>query len=130
MAELKTKKTEQSVQAFIKKIPEEQKRKDALIILDLMEEATGSKGKMWGTAIIGFGDTRLKYESGRELDWFIIGFSPRKQNFALYISRAVNKQQALLKKLGKYKTGKSCLYINKLEEVNLPVLKEIITQGI
>lgn len=130
MAELKTKKTEHSVQAFIKKIPEEQKRKDALIILDLMEKATGSKGKMWGTAIIGFGDRRLKYESGRELDWFIIGFSPRKQNFALYISGAVNEQQALLKKLGKYKTGKSCLYINKMEEVNLSVLKEIIIQGI
>jgi hypothetical protein len=97
VAELKTKKTEHSVQAFIKKIPEEQKRKDALTILDLMEKATGLKGKMWGTAIIGFGDQRLKYESGRELDWFIIGFSPRKQNFALYISGAVNKQQALLK---------------------------------
>jgi hypothetical protein len=129
MAELKTKKTELSVQSFINKIPQEQKRKDALVILDLMEKVTGAKGKMWGTAIIGFGDRVLKYESGRELDWFIMGFSPRKQNFALYISGAV-KQQAQLKKLGKYKTGKSCLYINKLEEVNLPVFKEIITNGL
>jgi Domain of unknown function (DU1801) len=129
MAELKTKKTNLSVQAFIKKIPEEQKRKDASVILDLMERATKANGKMWGTSIIGFGDRRLKYESGRELDWFIMGFSPRKQNFALYISGAV-KQSALLKKLGKFKTGKGCLYVNKLEEVNLPVLNEIILNGL
>jgi hypothetical protein len=129
MPELKTKKTELSVQAFIKKIPEEQKRKDALVILDLMEKATKSKAKMWGTAIIGFGDRLLKYESGRELDWFIMGFSPRKQNFALYISGAV-KQDELLKQLGKHKTGKGCLYINKLEEVHLPALKEIIMKGL
>ncbi len=129
MAELKTKKTELSVQSFIKKIPEEWKRKDAQVILDLMEKATKAKAKMWGTAIIGFGDWRLKYESGRELDWFIMGFSPRKQNFALYISGAV-KQSALLKKLGKYKTGKGCLYVNKLEEVSLPVLNEIILNGL
>lgn len=128
-AELKTKKTNLSVQAFIKKIPDDQKRKDAMVILDLMEKVTGAKGKMWGTAIIGFGDRVLKYESGRELDWFIMGFSPRKQNFALYISGAV-KQETLLKKVGKYKTGKGCLYVNKLEEVNLPVLKEIIVKGL
>ena len=129
MAELKTKKTELSVQSFIKKIPEEWKRKDAQVILDLMEKATKAKARMWGTAIVGFGDRRLKYESGRELDWFIMGFSPRKQNFALYVSGAV-KQSALLKKLGKYKTGKGCLSVNKLEEVNLPVLNEIILNGL
>jgi hypothetical protein len=129
MAELKTKKTNLSVQAFIKKMPDDQKRKDALVILNLMESATKAKGKMWGTAIIGFGDRVLKYERGRELDWFIMGFSPRKQNFALYISGAVENQTSL-KKLGKYKTGKSCLYINKLEEVNLPVLNEIIINGL
>jgi hypothetical protein len=130
MAELKTKKTELSVQSFVKKIPEEWKRKDAQVILDLMEKATNAKAKMWGTAIIGFGDRRLKYESGREMDWFIMGFSPRKQNFALYVWGAVNKHQTLLKKLGKYKTGKGCLYLNKLEEVNLPVLNEIILNGL
>ena len=129
MGELKTKKTELSVQSFIKKIPDEWKRGDTQVILDLMEKATKAKAKMWGTAIIGFGDRRLKYESGRELDWFVMGFSPRKQNFSLYISGAV-KQETLLKKLGKYKTGKGCLYINKLEEVNLPFLKEIITKGL
>jgi hypothetical protein len=114
----------------LNQITEEQKRKDAYIILKLMEEATKKKGKMWGTSIIGFGDKHLKYESGRELDWFILGFSPRKQNFALYITGTVGKQQTLLKKLGKYKTGKGCLYINKLEEVDLAVLKEIISKGL
>ena len=130
MAELKTKRTELSVDAFINNIQEPQKRKDAFSILELMEKATKAKGKMWGSAIIGFGDRRLKYESGRELDWFVMGFSPRKQNFALYITGAVEKQQALLKKLGKHKTGKGCLYINKLEEVDEVVLKEIINKGL
>lgn len=130
MAELKTKRTELSVDAFINNIQEPQKRKDAFSILELMEKATKAKGKMWGSAIIGFGDRRLKYESGRELDWFVMGFSPRKQNFALYITGAVAKQQALLIKLGKHKTGKGCLYINKLEEVDEAVLKEIINKGL
>jgi hypothetical protein len=130
MAELKTKKTELSVDAFIKKIPEAQKRKDAFTIVELMEKATKARAKMWGSAIIGFGDRRLKYESGRELDWFVMGFSPRKQNFAFYIHGTVEKQQALLKKLGKHKTGKGCLYINKLEEVDIAVLKEIINKGL
>lgn len=130
MAELKTKKTEVSVDAFIKKIPDVQKRKDAFAIVELMEKATKSKGKMWGSSIIGFGDRHLKYESGRELDWFIMGFSPRKQNLTLYIFGTVEKQQALLKKLGKHKTGKGCLYINALEEVDLSVLKEIIAKGV
>ncbi|MEO7307740.1 MAG: DUF1801 domain-containing protein [Ferruginibacter sp.] len=130
MAELKTKKTELSVPDFIKKIPEAQKQKDASVIVGLMEKATKAKAKMWGSAIIGFGDKRLKYDSGRELDWFIMGFSPRKANFAFYIAGAVDKQPSLLKKLGKYKTGKGCLYVNKLEEINVAVLKEIINKGL
>lgn len=130
MAELKTKKTELSVDDFLNTVTETQKKEDAFSILKLMEKATKSKAKMWGSAIIGFGDKRLKYESGRELDWFIMGFSPRKQNFALYISGTVEKQQALLKKLGKYKTSKGCLYINKLAEIDLAILKEIILKGL
>jgi hypothetical protein len=129
MAELKTKKTELSVDAFIKKIAEKEKQKDALAIIGLMEKATKAKAKMWGASIIGFGDKVLKYESGRELDWFVMGFSPRKQNFALYISGAV-ENAALLKKLGKHKTGKGCLYINKLDEVDTKVLKEIINKAL
>ena len=85
---------------------------------------------MWGSSIIGFGDQHLKYESGRELDWFVMGFSPRKQNLTLYVHGAVTAQQALLKKLGKHKTGKGCLYINKLDEVDMAVLKEIINKGV
>ena len=130
MAELKTKKTKLSVDAFIKKIPEAQKQKDSFAIVEMMEKATKAKGKMWGSSIIGFGDQHLKYESGRELDWFVMGFSPRKQNLTLYIHGTVSKQQALLKKLGKHKTGKGCLYINKLEEIDLAVLKEIINKGV
>lgn len=95
-----------------------------------MEEATKAKAKMWGSAIIGFGDRVLKYESGREMDWFIMGFSPRKQNFAFYVHGAVDEQQELLKKLGKHKTGKGCLYITKLEDVDLNVLKEVIKKGV
>jgi len=130
MAELKTKKTEDSVSEFLNKIPEAEKRKDAFTMLELMEKATKSKAKMWGAAIVGVGSRVLKYDSGRELDWFIMGFSPRKKDLTLYIPGAVQKQAALLKKLGKHKTGKGCLYINKLEEVDMTVLKEIIKQGL
>lgn len=129
MAELKTKKTEESVDTFLKKVSDDQKQKGAFAILAMMEKATKAKGKMWGSSIIGCGSKVLKYDSGRELDWFVVGFSPRKQNFALYIPGAVEKQGALLKKLGKHKTGKGCLYINKLEEIDLAVLKEIIKKG-
>lgn len=130
MAELKTKETGLSVDAFLKKIPEAQKQKDAFTILAMMEKATKAKAKMWGSAIVGFGERRLKYDSGRELDWFIMGFSPRKANLTLYVHGAVDKQEALRKKLGKHKTGKGCLYINKLEEVDMTVLKEIIARGV
>lgn len=130
MAELKTKKTELDVNSFLRQISDMQKQKDAFIILGLMEDAAKVKGKMWGTSIIGFGDKHLRYESGRELDWFSIGFSPRKQNFALYISGTVKNQQELLKNLGKYKTGKGCVYINKLDDVDLTILKQIIKKGL
>ena len=130
MAELKTKKNEGSVNDFIDNVAEEQKRKDVYAIKELMEKATKAKAKMWGPAIIGFGDKVLVYDSGRKLDWFIMGFSPRKQNIALYINGAVSNNQDLLKRLGKYKTGKGCLYINKLSEIDLEVLQEIIQEGL
>ena len=129
MAELKTKATKVKAEDFIKGITDEQKRKDCLVILKMMEKITNEKPKMWGPAIIGFCDVHLKYESGRELDWFQIGFSPRKQNLTLYISSEIHKQEALLKQLGKHKTSKGCLYINKLEDVNLEVLKQLIEAG-
>ena len=126
-AELKTKKTASSVDDFIKSVKDEQKRKDSFTIVKMMQKATGDKPKMWGGAIIGFGDVHLKYESGRELDWFIIGFSPRKQNLTLYVLCDSPAQNGLLKKLGKHKRGGSCLYINKLDDVDLNVLKKIIS---
>ncbi len=129
MATLKTQLTDASVEAFLKTIAGEQKQKDAFAILALMEKITKAKGKMWGGAIIGFGDTVLTYPNGRKLNWFVMGFSPRKQNFALYISGAV-EQADLLAQLGKYKTGKGCLYINKLEEIKIPVLTDIIKRGL
>ena len=130
MAELKTKKTNLSVEAFLKKIKEPQKQKDAFALVDLMEKATKAKAKMWGTAIIGFGDKQLVYESGRTLDWFVMGFSPRKQNLALYIHGAVEERSGLLKSLGKHKTGKGCLYVQTLQELEIATLKKIIKNGL
>ncbi len=129
-AELKTKKTALSVEDFIKKIPEAQKQKDAKTIMGMMEKATKAKAKMWGTAIIGFGDQHLVYDSGRELDWFLMGFSPRKQNLTLYIPGTVQNQQSLLAKLGKHKTGKGCLYINSLADIDQKVLEDIIKKSL
>jgi hypothetical protein len=125
MAELKTKVNDASVTAFLNKITSEEKRADSFELLKLMEQVTKQKPKMWGTSIIGFGNVHLKYESGRELDWFIAGFSPRKQNLALYGF----PHNELLKKLGKYKTGGGCIYINKLKDVDAKVLKELIKES-
>ena len=128
MAELKTKKTEASVEKFINSVPDKEKVKDSFVILEMMKKVTGEEPKMWGSSIIGFGNVKLKYESGRELDWMRIGFSPRKQNLTLYIGVG-NKEKNFesdLKKLGKYKTGKGCLYINKLSDVDTKVLIAMI----
>ena len=127
-AKLKTTKTESSVEDFLNAIKDEQQRNDSFTILKMMQQATGDKPKMWGAAIIGFGNVLLKYESGRELDWFKIGFSPRKQALSLYGLLGSEKQNALLEKLGKHKTGKGCLYINKLTDVDSSVLKKMMEQ--
>lgn len=127
LAEIKTKPTSSSVDAFIDSIPDEQKRKDSRIILKLMEKAMKQKPKMWGSSMIGFGDVRYKSPTtGREVDWFKIGFSPRKANLSLHLID-LNRHADALKKLGKYKTGVGCLYINKLEDVDLKVLEKMIT---
>jgi len=118
MAELKTKKTEASVAEFLNTIKDEDTRRDCLAIAKIIKQATRSEPKMWGSSIIGFGSRRLKYASGRELDWMLIGFSPRKANITLYLPGGVEKQAALLKKLGKYSTGKGCLYIKRLKDGN------------
>lgn len=126
MAELKTKPNNESVSNFLNSIEEPQKRQDAFEILKMMEQITQSPPKMWGTSIVGFGDYHYKYESGREGDWFITGFSPRKQNLTLYIMSGFDRYDELMSKLGKYKTGKSCLYIKKLSDVDAKVLRDLV----
>jgi hypothetical protein len=129
VAELKTKKNAASVEGFLNTIKDKQKRDDSFSILEMFTKATGEKPEMWGPSIVGFGNIHLKYDSGRELDWMKIGFSPRKQNLTLYVLCNSKEQNELLKKLGKHKTGQSCLYINKLSDVDPQVLKKIIERG-
>ncbi|HEU4522426.1 MAG TPA: DUF1801 domain-containing protein [Thermoanaerobaculia bacterium] len=130
MAELKTRKTAASVDEFLTSIPDEGRRKDCLAIAKMMQRATGAKPKMWGGSIVGFGDYHYVYESGREGDWFLTGFSPRKNDLTLYINAGFDGYEALMKRLGKYKTGKSCLYIRKLEDVDTKALEELISASI
>ena len=125
-AELKTKQTEASVEQFIATVADEGQREDAREIVKLMSAATKAEAKMWGPAIIGFGSRLLKYESGRELDWMAVGFSPRKANTVLYIGAGDAKFEPHLAKLGKHKVGKGCLYIKRLADVDLKVLKDMI----
>jgi hypothetical protein len=129
MAELKTQKTDDSVEAFLNSVEHEKRRTDSFKVLELMKKVTGAEPKMWGSSIVGFGDYHYKYESGREGDWFLAGFSPRKQNLTLYIMAGFDEYDALMAKLGKYKTGKSCLYINKLEDVDLPTLRQLVKKS-
>ena len=130
MAELKTKLNDASVTDFLNGIKDEEKRADSFEILKLMQQVIKQEPKMWGSSIIGFGNVHLKYESGRELDWFITGFSPRKQNLTLYVMGSYKPHVDLLEKLGKHKTGVGCLYINKLKDVDVKVLKELIKQSV
>ena len=128
MAEIKTRPTTVNVEDFINNIKDEQKRKDSLVLLEMMQSASGQAPKMWGSSIVGFGQVKIKSpNSGREVDWLQVGFAPRKANFSLYISGNINSQHGeALKKLGKHKTGVGCLYINKLADVDLAVLKGMI----
>ncbi|MCB0055676.1 MAG: DUF1801 domain-containing protein, partial [Caldilineaceae bacterium] len=113
MAELKTKENDQSVETFLSSIEDAQKQQDCRTLIAIMQEATGAAPRMWGESIVGFGHYHYKYASGREGDWFLTGFAPRKQNLTLYIMAGFHHYDELLQKLGKFKTGKSCLYINK-----------------
>lgn len=129
-AELKTKPTQEVVETFLKKIPDEGKKADCFSMMKMMEQITKEKAKMWGPGIVGFGNYHYKYESGREGDFFITGFSPRAQNLTLYIMAGFAKYDELMQKLGKYKTGKSCLYIKKLEDVDQKILKSLIAESV
>lgn len=129
MYEPKTKVTEVKPLDFINQVEDEKKRKDSLVILKMFKEITGEKPKMWGPSMIGFGKYHYKYDSGHEGDCFITGFSPRKQALTLYVLSNFKGKDELLSKLGKYKNGKSCLYIKKLEDVDISVLRKLIEQG-
>lgn len=129
MADIQTKVNDASVEEFLSNVEDEQKRKDSLEIVKMMKKVTKKKPKMWGPAIIGFGSQHYKYESGREGDMPQVAFSPRKQNITLYIGIGDDSANPLLKKLGKYTTGKVCLYIKKLADVDRSVLQKLIADS-
>jgi hypothetical protein len=127
LAEIKTKPTKEKVEDFLNKIQDEQKRKDSFVLLEMMQKASGEEPILWSNSLIGFGNKRYKSPAtGREVDWLLIGFSPRKANLSLYFTMEIKKHADVLSKLGRYKTGVGCLYINKLEDIDLKILKEII----
>ena len=130
MAELKTQPHDGDVNEFLDKVEPLSKRDDSYRVKEIMEEITGAKAVMWGPSIIGFGDYHYKYASGREADWFYTGFSPRKQALTLYIMSGFSRYESLMEKLGKFKTGKGCLYIKKIDDIDIRVLKELITESV
>jgi hypothetical protein len=130
MAELKTKETKQNVEEFLNQLENEKKREDSFAILELMKKASKKEPKMWGPSIIGFGQIPYIYPDGREMDWFYFGFSPRKQNFVLYFPQEYEGFGELLKKLGKIKTGKSCIYFNKIEDIDQSTFKEMVKRSV
>lgn len=130
MAELKTKENSARVSDFLKSIGDPQKRADCRVIAKMMRDATGKRAKMWGDAIVGFDKYDYTYESGRSGSWMITGFSPRAQSISVYIMPGFGQFAALMKKLGKHKTGKSCLYIKRLADVDEAVLAQLISESV
>ena len=130
MAEAKTKPTNESVKEFLNQISDEDRRADCVQVAKIMEEVTGEKPKMWGPSIVGFGTYHYKYASGREGDWPVTGFSPRKKDLTLYIMMGFDKHAELMEKLGKHSVSKSCLYIKRLSDIHIPTLKKLIRIGL
>lgn len=128
-AKLKTTVNDGDVLAFLEAVENEKRQLDSLVVLELMKKITGREPKMWGSSIVGFDQYHYKYDSGREGDFFKVGFSPRKQSLTLYIMPGFERYEELMEQLGKYKTGKSCLYINKLEDVDMKILKQLIEES-
>ena len=127
LAVIKTKETDSSVVDFLNTVTDKEKRKDSFTVLKLMQKATGEKPRMWGSAMIGFGNKRYRSPAtGREVDWFRIGFSPRKANLSLHLILDMQKHAAKLKKLGRHKTGVGCLYITRLDDIDIKVLEDLI----
>ena len=130
MAQNKTQRNDGDVMAYLESVKNKRRREDSLVVKALMEEVTGEPAEMWGSSIIGFGSYRYRYESGREGEFMLSGFAPRVQSLTLYIMGGHERYEALFAKLGKHRTGKSCLYINKLDDVDLDVLREIISESV
>ncbi|MFB3167219.1 DUF1801 domain-containing protein [Neobacillus sp. 179-C4.2 HS] len=130
MYELKTKQTDNSVIEFIEQIDSSKKREDAYKLLDIFSETTGYEAKMWGPSIIGFGSYHYKYESGHEGDAPLVGFSPRKAKISLYFAPGETKREELLKQFGKHTTGKACVYINKVADIDAAILKALINESV
>lgn len=130
MAELKTKPTTVSVESFLNSIQDEQVRNDCRTIVDIMQKATCAEPRMWGASIVGFGSYHYKYASGREGDWMLTGFSPRKQNITLYLMGGFDDHSELLAQLGKHTCAKSCLYIKRLSDVHLPTLRKLVKASV
>jgi hypothetical protein len=131
LVQIKTQQNSANVDDFINKLTNEQQKKDSNVIIDLMKKHSGEEPKMWGAAMIGFGSKIYKSpKTGREVEWFLIGFSPRKANLSLHLVFDINKHEDLLKKLGKHKTGVGCLYIDKLENIDIKVLETLISESL
>ena len=130
MAELKTKPSERSVESFLRGVEGPERSEDCHTVLKLMKKITRQEPKVWGDSIVGFGTYHYKYESGREGDWFVTGFSPRKQNLTIYIMPGLDAHKDALKKLGKHKAGRSCLYIKRLADIDQSVLSEMIKTSV
>lgn len=130
MAELKTQRTNASVAAFLARIPDEARREDCRTVARLMQQVTKARPRMWGTSIVGFGSYRYKYASGREGEWFLAGFSPRKQDLTLYLMAGIERYPELQAKLGKHKHGKSCVYIKRLADLDLAVLRRLVVASV
>lgn len=130
MGELKTRPIDLDPAAFVAAIPEETTRTDCQLLLDMMKRISGAEPRMWGPKMIGFGSYHYRYDSGREGDWFLTGFSPRKKELTIYIMAGFDGYDEILQRLGRHKTGKSCLYVKRLEDVDLALLERLIGEGI
>jgi len=130
MAELKTQKNTASIDEFLNTVDDPDKQADCRKLVELMQNATGDAPTMWGKAIVGFGSYHYRYESGREGDWFLVGFSPRKREISVYIMPGFSQYDDLMDRLGKHKTGKSCLYIKRLADIDLAVLDQLIQASV
>ncbi|MEM9672692.1 MAG: DUF1801 domain-containing protein [Bacteroidota bacterium] len=130
MANLKTQPYNRNISEFLSKVENPQKREDCFTLLDLMKEETGEEPQYWHSNMVGFGQYHYKYASGQEGDWFLTGFSPRKQNLTIYIMSGFERYEELMEQLGRYKTGKSCLYVKRLSDIDLDILKELVRESV